>query len=154
MNDKEKVNELCEVVEEQSYIVQRCADNLSIIADSISRYSTSGANAVEAISTLLKRMEDDRDRLVVIIAGYSNEMQTFIESNPGLQSRFNRYIHFEDYSSEDLANIFKFNLKKYDYILSDDAERKMIELFDYAVANKGENFGNARFARNILSNHS
>ena len=53
MNDKEKVNELCEVVEEQAYIVQRCADNLSIIADSISRYSTSGSNAVEAISTLL-----------------------------------------------------------------------------------------------------
>ena len=53
MNDKEKVNELCEVVEEQAYIVQRCADNLSIIADSISSYSTSGANAVEAISTLL-----------------------------------------------------------------------------------------------------
>lgn len=104
----------------------------------------------EAIATLLKRMEDDRDKLVVIIAGYSNEMQTFIDSNPGLQSRFNRYIHFEDYSSKDLADIFKFNLDKYDYILSEDAKQRMTELFDHAVANKGKNFGNARFARNIL----
>ena len=67
----------------------------------------------EAISTLLKRMEDDRDRLVVILAGYGDEMQTFIDSNPGLQSRFNRYIHFDDYSAEELMAIFELNLKEH-----------------------------------------
>jgi SpoVK/Ycf46/Vps4 family AAA+-type ATPase len=76
----------------------------------------------EAISTLLKRMEDYRDRLVVIIAGYKNEMQRFIDSNPGLQSRFNRYIDFPDYSGVELADIFKMYMKKNQYTLADDAE--------------------------------
>ena len=61
----------------------------------------------EAIATLLKRMEDDRNRLVVILAGYTNEIKEFIESNPGLQSRFNRYIQFEDYNADELVLILK-----------------------------------------------
>lgn len=69
----------------------------------------------EAIATLLKRMEDDRDRLVVILAGYTNEIKEFIDSNPGLQSRFNRYIQFDDYSTEELTEIFKRNLRKSRY---------------------------------------
>lgn len=105
---------------------------------------------MEAISTLLKRMEDDRDRLIVILAGYEGEMKQFIDSNPGLQSRFNRYIHFEDYSADELMQIFKLNLKKYDYILDEHAETKLQELFNQAVAHKDKNFGNGRFARNIL----
>lgn len=105
---------------------------------------------MEAISTLLKRMEDDRDRLIVILAGYGDEMKQFIDSNPGLQSRFNRYIHFADYSAEDLMKIFKLNIKKYDYVLSEDAESVLESLFKYAVDHKDKNFGNGRFARNIL----
>ena len=65
----------------------------------------------EAIATLLKRMEDDRDRLIVILAGYTEEMKEFINSNPGLQSRFNRYIEFPDYSADELFQIFESNLK-------------------------------------------
>ena len=76
----------------------------------------------EAIATLLKRMEDDRDRLVVVLAGYNDEMEAFLQSNPGLRSRFNRYIHFEDYAPGELQEIFKLQLKKFDYTLAPDAE--------------------------------
>ena len=104
----------------------------------------------EAISTLLKRMEDDRDKLVVIIAGYSNEMKRFIDSNPGLQSRFNRYIDFPDYSGSELTEIFKMYMKKNQYTLSAEAEAYLKTRFDDAVSHKDRNFGNARYARNVF----
>ena len=104
----------------------------------------------EAISTLLKRMEDYRDSLVVIIAGYRDEMQRFIDSNPGLQSRFNRYIDFPDYTGAELTDIFKMYMKKNQYTLAPDAENYLREQLDYAVAHKDRNFGNARFARNVF----
>ena len=104
----------------------------------------------EAIATLLKRMEDERDRLIVILAGYGNEMQTFIDSNPGFQSRFNRYIHFNDYSADDLMSIFELNLKKNQYIISESARELMGVYFGNVVANKDKNFGNGRFVRNIF----
>ena len=104
----------------------------------------------EAISTILKRMEDYRDRLVVIVAGYKNEMQRFIDSNPGLQSRFNRYIDFPDYSGDELSQIFKMYMQKNQYALSKEAEKYLKERFDDAVAHKDRNFGNARFARNVF----
>jgi AAA+ superfamily predicted ATPase len=105
---------------------------------------------MEAVATLLKRMEDDRDRLIVILAGYSDDMKKFIESNPGLQSRFNRYIEFEDYTAVNLYDIFVLNARKYDYDLSDGAHDKLKSLFERAVSKKDKNFGNGRFARNIL----
>ena len=104
----------------------------------------------EAVSTILKRMEDYRDRLVVIVAGYKNEMKRFIDSNPGLQSRFNRYIDFPDYSPEELVKIFKMYMKKNQYTLASGAEDYLQEQFDFAVAHKDRNFGNARFARNVF----
>ena len=104
----------------------------------------------EAISTLLKRMEDDRKRLVVILAGYGNEMQTFISSNPGLQSRFNRYIDFADYNADELLEIYKQNLKKHKYTLSAEAETIISTYLANTVANKDKNFGNARFVRNLF----
>lgn len=105
---------------------------------------------MEAISTLLKRIEDDRDRLIVILAGYSEEMKHFIEANPGFQSRFNRYIHFDDYSIDELLHIFEFNSSKFDYRLNDSAKDKLRETLSYAVSHKDKNFGNARYVRNLF----
>ena len=104
----------------------------------------------EAISTLLKRMEDDRDKLVVIVAGYTKEMKRFIDSNPGLQSRFNRYIDFPDYTSGELCDIFNMYVKNNQYTLTSDAQRYLKTRFDSAVHHKDRNFGNARYARNVF----
>ena len=104
----------------------------------------------EAIATLLKRMEDDRDRLVVILAGYTKDMKQFIDSNPGLQSRFNRYIEFPDYTADELMQIFELNLKKYDYHFGEGAKAKLQQYLDKAIANKDANFGNGRFVRNLF----
>ena len=114
--------------------------------------SSGGANdfGQEAINTLLKRMEDDRDRLVVILAGYSDEIKQFINSNPGLESRFNRYIHFPDYSVSELMDIFSFNLRKAQYTITSDARTVVNSLVEQAVANKDSHFGNARYVRNLF----
>ena len=104
----------------------------------------------EAISTLLKRMEDDRDKLVVIIAGYPDEMKRFIDSNPGLQSRFTRYINFPDYTDQELFEIFQLYLNKNQYTITDDAAELLKNNLNYAVAHKTKNFGNARYVRNIF----
>ena len=104
----------------------------------------------EAISTLLKRMEDDRDRLVVIIAGYPKEMQRFIDSNPGLQSRFNRYINFPDYTAEELYRIYLMYAKKNEYALNQEAGVYLRERLEDVVEHKTRNFGNARYVRNVF----
>lgn len=111
----------------------------------------------EAIDTILKRMEDDRKRLVVIVAGYTNEIKNFINSNPGLSSRFNRYIEFADYTELELVEIFKSNLSKYGYYLNADAEEKLRESISSAVMKKNvdsdtrkSSFGNGRFVRNLF----
>ena len=104
----------------------------------------------EAISTLVKRMEDDRDRLVVILAGYADEMEKFIESNPGLRSRFNRYIHFEDYTAIELMQIYRGMIEKYDFNLMPDAEQLAQKHLEKCVAHKEKDFGNARYVRNLF----
>lgn len=104
----------------------------------------------EAVSTLLKRMEDNRDRLVVIVAGYPNEMKKFIETNPGLQSRFNRYINFPDYSAEELTRIFQLYMKKNEYTMGAEATRYLRSSLENVVQHKDRNFGNARFVRNVF----
>lgn len=132
-------------------IIDSALDGVLFIDEAYSLVRGGGQDyGTEAIATLLKRMEDDRDRLIVILAGYSDEMKQFIDSNPGLESRFNRYIHFPDYSVENLLAIFKLNSEKYEYQLDAEAEGKLRGLFEYAVAHKDENFGNGRFARNIF----
>lgn len=109
-----------------------------------------GGYGEEAVATLLKRMEDDRDKLVVIVAGYTNEMQKFIDSNPGLQSRFTNYINFPDYTSEELFQIFMMRAKKYSYTLDADGEKLLRYCFDQTIAHKTRNFGNGRYVRNLF----
>lgn len=134
-------------------VVQQALDGVLFIDEAYALVPEGGGGqdyGQEAISTLLKRMEDYRDRLVVIIAGYRDEMQRFIDSNPGLQSRFNRYIDFPDYTGMELADIFKMYMKKNQYTLAPGAEDYLKEQFEYAVAHKDRNFGNARYARNVF----
>jgi replication-associated recombination protein RarA len=104
----------------------------------------------EAIETLLKRMEDNRDRLIVIVAGYPNEMKRFIESNPGLHSRFTRFLEFPDYSALELCQIFGFMCRKNGLLLSADLKENLIHHFHFLHNERGENFGNARLVRNTF----
>jgi stage V sporulation protein K len=103
----------------------------------------------EAINTLLKMMEDNRDDLVVIVAGYKDEMSRFINSNPGLKSRFSRSINFDDYSTLELTDIFKRNCESNGYLLSDEAILALEELLRQFEQRIGE-LGNGRFVRNIF----
>ena len=132
-------------------IVDKALDGVLFIDEAYSLVSSNNQDyGNEAIATLLKRMEDDRERLVVILAGYTERMQQFIKSNPGLQSRFNRYIEFPDYTESELMQIFESNIDRFEYKLTDEARTKLVALFTNAVKNKDANFGNGRFARNIF----
>ncbi len=104
----------------------------------------------EAIQVLLKRMEDDRERLVVILAGYPEDMERMLQSNPGLSSRFQRTIPFPDYSANDLVLIFEGFCRKNDYVLSMKAKEVLKTRFEAEFANRDEHFGNARLARNLF----
>lgn len=101
----------------------------------------------EAIGTLLKLMEDHRDDVVVIAAGYTKEMKRFIDSNPGLQSRFTRYLEFDDYSAADLAEIFYRMCEKNKLTLGKEAKAKVSDAMQALIAEKKESFGNAREVR-------
>lgn len=104
----------------------------------------------EAVDTLLKEMEDHRDDLVVIVAGYTELMDEFLDSNPGLRSRFNKFINFEDYTAEEEVEILINNCKKQEYMLSRDALEEARRFFTERVANKPEGYANARDVRNYL----
>src|SRR5438270_9626789 len=102
----------------------------------------------EAIETLLKRMEDYRHRLVVIVAGYPRLMHRFLDSNPGLRSRFSREISFPDYSTGELVAIGEKLADEYEYVLDDEAKEVLARIL--AGAARGEGFGNARFVRTLF----
>jgi SpoVK/Ycf46/Vps4 family AAA+-type ATPase len=104
----------------------------------------------EAIDTLMKRMEDDRGKFVVIAAGYKNEMETFLAVNPGLASRFSHKMHIDDYNEDELLAIFKKMASKDNYKLSPEAEFKLMDLICRKVISKSSSFGNAREMRNML----
>lgn len=120
-------------------------------AYSLASNNASGSDyGKEALEILLKRMEDYREKFIVIVAGYPDEMKLFIESNPGLKSRFNQYISFEHYPPKDLVTIFKSLCTKYAFKLSKDAEEKISDIFEMADEKKTDSYGNAREARNLF----
>lgn len=104
----------------------------------------------EAIDTLVKLMEDNRDDLVVIVAGYTDEMHDFLTSNPGLISRFNKYIDFPDYTDDELMAILAMNAKKQGYVIADDANQVVREMLEGMTVSERLDFGNARGMRNTL----
>ena len=104
----------------------------------------------ESIETLLKAMEDHRDDLVVIVAGYTGPMEGFITSNPGLESRFNRYFYFPDYDGSQLMEIFKIQCRKNSYVLTPEAEEAALKMFNELYEDRNENFGNGRDVRNCF----
>lgn len=104
----------------------------------------------EAIETILKAMEDHRDDLIVIVAGYDGPMDKFISSNPGLQSRFNKYFYFPDYTGEQLTAIFRKQCEKNGYALSEDADSAAVKMFTELYENRDSNFGNGRDVRNCF----
>ncbi len=103
----------------------------------------------EAIDTVLKYMEDHRDDIIVIVAGYTGPMRKFISSNPGLESRFNKYVDFADYTADEMLEIFRFNCKKSCYVVTPEAEEALKEILDAASQN-AERFGNGRGVRNLF----
>lgn len=110
----------------------------------------SGDYGKEAIDTLLKRMEDDRSRLIVIVAGYTDEMNSFLESNTGLKSRFNRFFYFDHYKPEELLEIFKKIVFTNNYNISDDCINALSSYVKLEYDNRQKSFGNARFIRNTF----
>jgi len=104
----------------------------------------------ECIATILKAMEDHRDELIVIVAGYDDLMHEFIDANPGLKSRFNKYFNFPDYTGEEMERIFQFQCDKNGYKVTPEAKTMLRERFDHMYENRDANFGNGRTVRNIF----
>ncbi len=134
--------------------VKKALGGVLFIDEAYSLAARGGENdfGSEAIETILKAMEDNRDDLVVIVAGYEDLMEQFIDSNPGLESRFNRYFVFEDYSGEELYQIFLSMCKKNQYALTVEAQEFTRDFLNSLYENRGENFGNARDVRNVFEN--
>jgi len=107
-----------------------------------------GSYGDEAINTIVQEMENHRDDVVVIFAGYKNKMQQFIDSNDGLKSRISFHIDFDDYNEDELCQIAQMIAKEKDRVIDEDAQQKLKSIF--AFASKVENFGNGRFVRNII----
>lgn len=119
-------------------------------AYSITENDHSDSYGRECLTELTKALEDYRDDLVVIVAGYTEPMKLFFQSNPGLLSRFNRFLYFDDYSDSELFDIFKLMCRQNDYAVSTAAEERIKEIFREKTEQKEEQFANGRYARNMF----
>ena len=132
--------------------VQRALGGVLFIDEAYALVNQDSANDFgrEAIEVLLKNMEDHRDDLIVIVAGYTDLMEKFIHANPGLESRFNKSFYFEDYTAPQLLEIFRSMCTRGGYTLSAEGEGAARELLDQLYEDRDENFGNARDVRNLF----
>ncbi len=132
--------------------VDEALDGVLFIDEAYSLVAERGDDAYghEAVQVLMKRMEDDRERLVVIIAGYPEPMSKMLGSNPGLSSRFQRTLVFPDYTADELVLVFERMCLKNHYTMSDDARTKLKGILIETVANRDEHFGNSRLVRNMF----
>ena len=105
---------------------------------------------LECIDTIVKAMEDHRDNLIVILAGYEREMAGFLESNSGLKSRFPNLIHFPDYTGEELRKIAEIQAKSKGYVIAEEAILPLEEYFDKVQSINAAEAGNGRLARNVV----
>lgn len=140
---KDKVNDLCDKAMGGVLFV----DEAYYLAGTDGSANSYGS---EAVGTLLKRMEDDRGKFVIIAAGYKNEMQNFLRMNPGLDSRFEHKIHIDDYSADELFKILLLNVKKAQFILDEEAEKTAKIAVEDLCRNKDKDFANARAVRNLF----
>lgn len=133
-------------------VIEKALGGVLFIDEAYTLTSGKGENdfGQEAVDTLLKGMEDHRDDLVVIVAGYPDLMEEFLNSNPGLRSRFNRFIYFEDYHADELTEIFESMCKKNQFHLSKEAKDKLELSLALLLSHKPENFANARAVRNLF----
>lgn len=131
-------------------IVEEALDGILFIDEAHALKGSGNDFGQEAIDTVLKRMEDNRENLVVIVAGYPDEMKEFIESNPGLKSRFSRYFYFKDYVPSELVGIYKLFCKNTALKITQKGEVKLLSLLSGLFDKKDRSFGNGRLVRNIF----
>jgi hypothetical protein len=133
-------------------IIDRALDGVLFIDEAYSLVAEEGEDpyGAEAVQTLLKRMEDDRERLIVILAGYPEPMERLLSTNPGLSSRFTRHFHFQDYTAPELGRIFEMMCVQNQYELPALTRVKLLLGFQHLLANKDEHFGNGRLVRNTF----
>jgi Holliday junction resolvasome RuvABC ATP-dependent DNA helicase subunit len=131
-------------------LVSRAMDGILFVDEAYALQGSGNDFGREAVDTILKRMEDHRDRLVVIVAGYPDEMEAFLTSNPGLKSRFSRYFNFKDYTPPELVSIFARFCGHSALKLTAPAEKKLLALFQKAYEDRDKSFGNGRLARNLF----
>lgn len=135
-----------------SKVLEKAAGGVLFVDEAYTLTSGGSENdfGQEAVDTILKAMEDNRDDLVVIVAGYTELMHDFIESNPGLRSRFNRYLEFPDYTPEEMLEIFRGNCKRSCYEPREEALDALLSYFEKMTAARRRTFGNARGVRNVF----
>lgn len=133
-------------------VVKEALGGVLFIDEAYSLVSRRGENdfGYEAVDTLIKAMEDYRDDLIVIVAGYPDKMDEFLRSNPGLQSRFNKYINFDDYTPEELLEIFKKMCEKNGYKVTEGALEKIEQILSFLHEARTDSFANARTVRNLF----